>query len=214
MIIQNKIKKYLLLVIAILTSGSSGFSYAKNIGTIGQIYSIEETDFLEFIEGRALLMQQNGSFGNLQKAMQHRAESYRDRPNPVLGIEHAVTSKSWLFDSSIVLDRDVMAPNGSLIAAKGTRVNPLDYVSFNKTLIFYDADDKKEREWVAQIDKKLNGKDKLILVKGSVLEEEKRLSKQIYFDQAGRLISRFGIKHVPAMVSQEEKLLRISEVKP
>ena len=214
MMIRMAIKQFSLFIIMILASSIANFSYAKNVGTIGQIYSIDETDFLEFIQERVLLMQQNGSLTRLKQDMQHHAESYRDRPTPVQGIEHALASKSWVFDPSIVVDHDVITPNGKIIATKGTRVNPLTYVSLNKTLIFYDADDKKEMEWVAQIDKKLHGKDKLILVKGSVLQEEKRLSQQIYFDQAGRLTNRFGITHVPAMVAQDGNLLRISEVKP
>lgn len=107
-----------------------------------------------------------------------------------------------------------MTAEGKLIAQRGTHVNPLVLAPLNKTLIFYDADDKEEIEWVSKLDKKLNGKDKLILVKGSILQEEKRFSKSIYFDQAGRLTNRFNISHVPATVTQEGNKLRINEVKP
>jgi len=187
--------------------------YAKNLGTIGQVYPINEVDFLDFIQSRALAMQQNGLITKLQNDMQKSAASYRDRPTPVVGLTPATESKSWLFDPSIVLDHDVVSQNGKIIAIQGTRVNPLVHVSLSKTLIFYDADDKKEIEWLAQIDKKLKGKEKFILVKGSVLNEEKRMLKQIYFDQSGLLTARFNIKHVPALVSQEGTYLRISEVK-
>ncbi|MHB1949728.1 MAG: type-F conjugative transfer system protein TraW [Gammaproteobacteria bacterium] len=208
------IKNYLLLIMWIVISSFSVFSHARNVGTIGQIYSINEEDFLEFIEARVLLMQQNGALSNLKKNMQHQAESYRDRPKPVEGITHTDVAKNWLFDPSIVLDHDVLTPDGKIIAKNGTRVNPLTYVALKRTLIFYDADDKKEIEWISQLDKKIKGNDKLILVKGSVLQEEKRLSKQIYFDQSGHLTTRFGITHVPAVVVQEGNLLRIREVKP
>ena len=202
--------------IYLLTIGTLCFStcvYAKNLGTIGQVYSINEVDFLDFIRSRASVMQQNGLVNKLQNDMQKSAALYRDRPTPVVGLTQATESKSWLFDPSIVLDHDVTAQDGKTIALQGTRVNPLVHVSLSKTLIFYDADDKKEIEWLTRIDKKLKGKTKLILVKGSVLVEEKRLSKQIYFDQAGRLTTRFNIKHVPALIFQEGTLLRISEVK-
>jgi conjugal transfer pilus assembly protein TraW len=187
--------------------------YAKNLGTIGQVYPINEVDFLDFIQSRALAMQQNGLITKLQNDMQKSAASYRDRPTPVVGLTPATESKSWLFDPSIVLDHDVVSQNGKIIAIQGTRVNPLVHVSLSKTLIFYDADDEKEIEWLAQIDKKLKGKEKFILVKGSVLNEEKRMLKQVYFDQSGLLTARFNIKHVPALVSQEGTYLRISEVK-
>lgn len=206
--------KYLFVLTLGILSCTGSFCYAKNVGTIGQIYSIEEIDFLDFIQARASLMQQNGGLKNLQQTMQQRAISYRDRPTPVENITHTVTAKSWAFDPSIVLDHDVFTADGKIIAKSGTRVNPLNYVPLSKTLIFYDADDKNEVDWVTQLDSKLKGKDKLVVVKGSVLQEEKRLSKTIYFDQSGKLTKRFGIEHVPATVTQEGSLLRISEVKP
>lgn len=190
------------------------FCFAKSVGTIGQVYLIEEMDFLEFIKSRASLMEKDGSLFNLQKDMQKHAKSYRDRPTPVVGITQAMETKNWLVDPSIVLDHDIFAPDGKLIVRLGTRINPLDYVSLSKTLIFYDADDKKEVEWVIELHKKLNNKDKLILVKGSSISEEKRFSQKVYFDQGGCLVKRFNIKHVPAVVTQEGSSLRIREVKP
>ncbi len=187
--------------------------YAKNLGTIGQVYPIKEVDFLDFIQSRALAMLQNGAIAKLQNDMQKSAASYRDRPTPVGGLTPATESKSWLFDPSIVLDHDVISQDGKIIATQGTRVNPLVHVSLSKTLIFYDADDKRDIEWLAKLDKKLKEKAKFILVKGSILNEEKRLLKQIYFDQSGLLTTRFNIKHIPALVFQEGTNLRISEVK-
>jgi conjugal transfer pilus assembly protein TraW len=61
-------------------------------------------------------------------------------------------------------------------------------------------------------DKKLKGRDKLILINGSVLDQEKHFKKPIYFDQAGKLTSRFGITHVPAIITQEGMKLIVTEV--
>lgn len=211
---KRLMKKYNQFILLLILFNLISFCYAKNIGTVGQIYSIDEMDFLDFIKEKTLLVEKNGGVTHLQQTMKKRANEYRDRPAPVENVTHADKSESWLFDPSIVLDHDVFSANGKLIARKGTQVNPLKFVHLNKTLIFYDADDVKETAWVAQFDKKVQGNDKLTLVKGSLLQEEKRFSKAIYFDQAGRLTARFNIKHVPAVVSEEGNLLRISEVKP
>lgn len=45
-----------------------------------------------------------------------------------------------------------------------------------------------------------------------MLSEEKRFGKPVYFDQNGRLTTRFQIKHVPAMISQEGLKLIIREI--
>lgn len=163
-------------------------------------------------------MQQNGLFERLSKETQKKAELYRDRPVPSR-LSHAEDNRSWLFDPSIFLDRDIFAQDGKKIASKGKKINPLLYVSLNKILVFYDADDKKEIEWVNEFLKEQNKqKDhkkniKLILVNGSILNEEKRTLSPIYFDQSSRLTNRFGIKNVPATVRQEGLFLRITEVK-
>jgi conjugal transfer pilus assembly protein TraW len=194
--------------------GLSSVSFGKNIGTIGQVYPIAEPDFLEFIQSRAASMQQNGLLTRLQQDMQKSAVLYRDRPTPVSGMDVTRKEKSWLIDPSIVLDHDITTPDGRLIATSGTRVNPLDYISLSKTLLFYDADDEEQQKWAMRMDKNLNGNDKIILIKGSVLTEENRLQKAIYFDQAGKLTTRFHIQHVPATVSEENHSLRINEVLP
>lgn len=87
-------------------------------------------------------------------------------------------------------------------------------MSLSKALIFYDGDDENQVHWVLERDNKLKGHDKLILVNGSVLSQEKIFKKSIYFDQAGKLTSRFEIKHVPALVKQEGTKLNIMEAIP
>lgn len=85
---------------------------------------------------------------------------------------------------------------------------------FPKRSFFFDADDVAEVKWVIALDKKLKGQDKLILVKGSLLTQEKIFTKPIYFDQAGHLTTHFGITRVPALVQQHGLQLKISEIAP
>ena len=53
---------------------------------------------------------------------------------------------------------------------------------------------------------------KPILVGGSYLDLMKRWNKQVFYDQDGTLVRKFGITAVPAIVSQEGRRLRIDEV--
>lgn len=203
-----------IILIMILCALMVNKLYASDLGVMGETYPIAEMDFLDFIQSRIASLQKNGQWQSLQDRMQKEAVQYRDRPKKAEGITRAMETKSWQFDPSIVLDHDVTTPDGKRIAAAGTRVNPLIYVSLSKTLIFYNADDNEQVQWVIAQDKKLKGRDKLILVNGSLLAQEKQSRKPVYFDQAGKLLARFGITHVPAMVTQEGTLLRITEVKP
>jgi len=62
------------------------------------------------------------------------------------------------------------------------------------------------------VDKIFSGKDKLILVDGSVLKALNLFKKLVYFDQAWHLTTHFAIHHVPAILRQHGELLKISEV--
>ncbi len=186
--------------------------YAYDLGVIGETYPILEMDFLDFIQSCIEEIQKNGQWQALQRHATQAAISYRDRPPQVADITRASVTKIWKYDPSITLDHDVISPDGKLIAVKGTRINPLNFIALTKPLIFYNGDDEDQVKWVLEQDRKLNGKDKLILVNGSVLNQEKKFKKPIYFDQSGKLTSRFGITHVPAKVEQDGLVLQISEI--
>lgn len=187
---------------------------AKDLGTFGNIYPIAEEDFLEFIKRRLNELAQQGEWKKIQEKMVVDAEQYRDRPTPVAGINTTSQSRNFLLNPGITLDHDVTDNNGKLIAKAGSFVNPLIFVPLTKTLIFYNADDVAQVKWVQAKDRELKGKDKLILVGGSVKIEEKRFGKSVYFDQAGRLTTRFQIKQVPAVVEQFGLMLKVTEIKP
>ncbi len=210
---MSKLKSHILIVPFILLSSMSHYSYAKNFGTFGETYPITETDFLEFIQSKALAYQKSGQWQETLNSTRDQAEKYRDRPTMVDGLSKAVVSKVWDFDPSITLDHNISTPDGKLIAIAGTRINPLVYVPLSKTLIFIDADDKSQVLWAVKLDEELVGKDKVILVNGSVLAQEGAFKKAVYFDQGGRLVKRFSIEHTPATVAQNGLKLRIHEVK-
>lgn len=186
---------------------------AKDLGTMGDVYTIRETDLIMFIQSRMAELQKSGQWHAIESDMQKRAMNYRDRPSVVPGLTKATETKSWLFDPSITLGRDITSPDGSRIVPAGTRVNPLTRVTLSNALIFFDGDDEAQVKWVMTQTKALNGRTKLILVKGSVLDQEKVFHQPIFFDQAGRLIKRFHIQHMPAMVSQQGLQLRITEAR-
>ena len=46
---------------------------------------------------------------------------------------------------------------------------------------------------------------------GSVQSQLKQFHRPVYFDQQGRLTTYFKITHVPAVVTQKDLLLQVSE---
>jgi len=65
---------------------------------------------------------------------------------------------------------------------------------------------------VALVKATRKGKAKIILVNGSPVELMTAKKRRFYFDQAGKLTTRFGIEHTPAIVTQAGRVMRVSEV--
>lgn len=190
------------------------FVYAKDFGVLGEVYPIKETDFLEFIKTKLKNMEQNGELKKMQEQMTATVKGHIDRPTPVAGITRTIKNRHWQFDPTFTVTRDFTDNHGRVFAHAGEKYNPLKIAPWRNVWLFYDADDKEQVNWVMQEDKKLQGKDKLILVNGSVFTQMQLFKKRIYFDQYGKITAKLGITHVPAEVRQKEEVLKISEILP
>lgn len=188
-------------------------SLAKDLGIIGQTYPIVETDFLEWIKSKLLVMQQNGELSSAQQQLLRNAKEYMVRPKPVVIVTRATENHSFTYDPSVVVPYDITDHLGNIIYHAGTRVNPLQKMPLSKALLFFDSDDAEQCHWAQQIDSELKGKDKVILVKGDVIAQQKVWQRTIYFDQQGLITKRLGIQHVPVIVSQQDDHLLIREIK-
>lgn len=187
-------------------------AYPKDLGVIGQVYKIKEMDLVEFIESRLRKMEKRGELAKIRQGMVNTTKARVERPEPVKGLSAAKSSRSWLIDPSVKADNDIRDSEGKLIIKAGTKVNPLQQRSFSRTLIFYDGDNKEQVAWVKKQNGINNNKNKLILVSGSIPKQIKLFNKRIYFDQQGRLVSKFKIKHTPAVVTQEGLHFKVEEV--
>ena len=122
------------------------------------------------------------------------------------------TARSFYFDPSFTLDRNILDAQGHLLFAAGLRKNPLEVVSLSKHLLFFDARDRRQIARARELIASYQGKVKPILTAGSYLDLMKSWRTPVYYDQQGVLVRRFGITQVPALVSQEGMRLRIDEL--
>lgn len=183
---------------------------AGDLGTYGEVWPIAEPDLLSTIKARLERAAASGELDRLNAGFAARAKAKIMRPDPVAGVGPALEDRSWDYDPSIAIDRDIADLKGNVIARAGRRVNPLDSVSLPRALVFIDGDDPAELEWgLAQGG---DAKAAIILVKGSPFEVMKQRKRRVYFDQEGRLTARFGIRATPARVRQQGRVLEVREV--
>ncbi len=183
---------------------------ARDYGRLGATFPIAEPDLLATIEARLRAAQASGEMARVNADFARRTEERVRRPAPVAGIGATEQARSWTFDPTIVLERDIRDQKGTLIAAAGQRINPLDFVGLRQDIVFVDGDDPRQLDWATKRYSEL--KAKIVFVAGSPFEEMTARKRRFFFDQEGKLTSRFGIAHVPAIVSQAGRVLQVSEI--
>lgn len=79
-------------------------------------------------------------------------------------------------------------------------------------MIFFDQRDPSQVSMAARLLREWGGRGKPVLVGGNWIELTKSWKQQVFFDQHGTLIKRFGINAVPATVVQQGRVLLINEI--
>ncbi len=181
---------------------------AKDLGVRGAVWPIAEPDLLAQIETRLGEMEASGEMARMRREAVERARQRIEAPARVEGIEAARVRRTRLFDPSIALDRDVRTADGTLIAARGAQVNPLDAQPLTRDLLFIDGARPVEVAWALD-----HGRPaRIVLVAGRPLELMRVHGRPFFFDQGGRLSKRLGLRATPSVVAAEGSVLRITEV--
>ena len=194
-----------------LMLGAAG-ARAMDLGVIGPTYEISEPHLLQMIEQRLREKERSGELGRLEAEARKRGIATVKNPPPVTGLRPTDTMRTFYFDPSFTLDRNILGPQGELLFAAGTRKNPLEVASLSRHLLFFDARDPRQISRARQLIALYQGRVKPILVGGSYLDLMQSWHVPVYYDQQGLLTRRLGITQVPALVSQEGLRLRIDEL--
>jgi len=202
-------KKILSVLLFLL---SSKMAIAKDYGIAGNTYEIREKNFLQEIQEKLQEAKRNGKLAKFQESVKKKIENDVKNPRPVSGISKAVIAREWIFDPSTSFPHDMRDQKGEVFYKAHTRVNPLDYTSLSKVIIFIDGSDEKQVKWALSQRKLLKKPTKIILVAGPIDELMQKNNVRLYFDQNGIQTSKLNIKAVPAIVEQAGKMLRIREV--
>lgn len=205
---MNSRAHFLALVIAIFPMTAN----SADLGKVGPTYPIAETDMLKLIEERLREKEKSGELEKLQQEAVKRSLNSVKNPKPVAGLGKSTKTRTFYYDPSITVQSNITDATGKIIVAAGTRVNPLDYVSMTRHLLFFDGRDKSQVKLAEKLILHYQGKIKPILTGGSYIELMRQWKTQIYYDQSGALVRKLGIERVPALVSQEERRLRVDEI--
>lgn len=197
----------------------SSLVYAKDFGTQGHSYQITEQEFLQMIAERLKKIDMKKEQEKMQGIVRDRIEN----PRAASRVKPANAGRSFYFDPTYTLDKDVILPCGKVLHKAGTKVNPLEHMDLNRRMLFIDGREVGQIKWLKeQLDNPLPHQkepveDRVILVGGSVFKLKELIKDEhknkVYFDQNGELTTRFGITGSPAVVVQDGLRLKIEEIK-
>jgi len=195
------------LCVALTLAALPTAALAKDLGVRGATWPVAEPDLLAEIEARLADMRRSGELDHLQEAARMRAQRSLEEPAPVPGVAPARERQTRLLDPAIVVAQDIRGPDGALIAAAGTRIDPFAHMPLTRALLFVDGRREAEIAWaLAQ-----PGANKIVLLAGWPLDLMRRHRRPFFFDLGGRLTERFAIRATPTLVERAGAHLRLTE---
>jgi conjugal transfer pilus assembly protein TraW len=177
---------------------------AKVLGTFGMTYRISERDALAEIEDRARQVDWN-------KVLDKRkVENYQGPPDRG-HLPRAKRNRSFPVDMTYTTEIDVPDGKGGILYPKGYTFNPLNYVTYPKTLVVIDGSDPEQVKWLAssEYDKRLDVT--LLLSEGNFGVVSKRISRPVFYADR-KIIERLKLKAVPSVIRQKGRLMEVTEV--
>lgn len=186
---------------------------ADDLGVVGPTHEIVERDVLELITSKLKQMEQSGELAKYQEDYKNKVIASIEHPRSLTGFKATETAETHYYDPSMVTQKDIVDATGKVLYRRGTKVNPLDYIGWNTYLLFVDGRDEKQLAFSKKIVATSDRPVKIVLVAGEPLALMRKWKSSVYFDQGGKLIKRFAIAQVPAIVRQEGKRLRIDELR-
>lgn len=172
----------------VLTEGLIRQGFAKDFGVQGTVTSIQES--VPVLKGPSSL------------------PSPTFKPAPGLKLPTTTTPRTFTLDPTMTVQADLKDLNGHLLAKRFDKINPLNFKSLTHPILFFDGENAQHMAWALKQD------PQAILVVMTPYRTMSVQDRPLYQDQGGLLVKHFGIKALPAKLSQEGQRLRIDEVRP
>lgn len=194
------IRLVIIFIIALPELVSAGI-----IGTVGLTYPFAERDALSEVEESAKQV-------NWKKILaEAKVQARRYKPK-ITVIPRAAAARKRQVDMSYTLDVDVPDPRdpSRVMYPRGYTFNPLQYMQIPGCVVFVNAGDRPQREWLI---KKQAGRDlqtPIVLTGGDLESVQKAMKRPVFFADA-LLLERFGIEAVPAVACQNGAFLEVEE---
>jgi len=194
---------YFLALLSLSAGLFSAAALAKDFGVQGQVWPIIERDMRELLVASAARV----DWAKTQEQAKENAKKYLDRL-PKRAMPTVAQYEFRWFDPSIVLLQDIQAPvrqaDGSLrwqtLAARGSRVSPLQHVQPTTALFFYDGGNAEQMRLAVNLARR--SADYFMFIeagRGSLRQASEAIGRPVYHANDA-LLARFEVRALPSLV--------------
>lgn len=167
---------------------------------VGPVYSLKEPDMHE---------QMRAKFDTADwKKVEQNARQRAGQTEINISLPAAPADRTRLVDVSSRLMRDVVGPNGQVLATEGTLINPLMYVAMDEPYIVFDPTSRYENQVVAQWRRQYPSA-KLVAVHWDTRLGAKYDVPVFVLDPLFK--RRMQIEHTPSLVQQDGLRMKVTE---
>ena len=192
--------KYFIYIIILLSLNS----LALDFGVKSHTFEIKEQSFSSMMLEKLSKVDIDKHNIEINKKIIDKAQ------NPAsTNLPRCKKSTSHIIDPSMTLNQDIHDHKGNILFKSGTKINPLSQISIEE-IVLINGNDESQVKWYKQ--KYRNKVNTLILLGGNYESLKKELSSELYFDQKGEWVKKFKIESLPAILSQEDKIIRVHEI--
>lgn len=180
----------------------------KDVGVFGRVYQIKEDDAITEVQRHASLVDWKKVFGKTKDTVKNYQPKDLTSPLPV-----AKTKKSFLVDVTGEFPHDIPDGKGGIVYPAGTRINPLDVITYPNTLVVIDPTDRRQLEWFKKSEFAKRTDVRLLISGKGYYETSKGLRRPVFY-ATSQITDKFKIKAVPSVIYQEGNKMRVDEHPP
>jgi conjugal transfer pilus assembly protein TraW len=108
---------------------------------------------------------------------------------------------------------DVPDGKGGILYPKGYTFNPLDFITYPKTIIVINGNDKDQVSWFRDSEYSQLMDVTLMITEGAFGVITKKVNRTVFYATT-KIINRFQLAAVPSIIKQKGQYMEVTEVVP
>ena len=206
-IIYGRVTLWVALVVGAVFMSITALGSVHRLGSYGQTYPIAEPDALSQIKEAASKVDWSKVFS--RKVCEDRIRHLK--PKDMVNLPRAERDRTYLVDLTYILSFDIPDGKGGVLYPKGYAINPLDHITYPRTLVVIDASDKDQVRWFTHSEYASSLDTTLLITDGSYYDLAQELNRPVFYLME-ELAGRLKIEAVPSVIRQKGRYMEVREI--